>query len=366
MGKMKILAIDVGTGTQDILLLDTELTVENCVQMVMPSPTAIAGNRVRKATMEKNPIIFSGTNMGGGPVTDAVKLHLESGYKVYSTPEAAVTFDDDIEVVKSIGVTIVSEEEAEQIKGNKIYLSDLDTLMIKRALESFDVNPTWDILAVAVFDHGNAPPGYSDRKFRFDHLLEQVTSGSKDVNSFAYLKDEIPEYLTRMIAVSNTALEENHLLLMDTAEAAIIGSLEDNLLNSHHCKVVANIGNEHTLAFHLHDNEILGIFEHHTHLLSKSKLETYLENLVTGELDGDAIWKEQGHGAIVISGKEKIRFLSIIGPMRNLLRNSRLNPYFATPHGSMMLAGPFGLVKACGDRFPEFREEIKGSLNKNF
>ncbi len=363
---MKILAIDVGTGTQDILLLDTNLRVENCVQMVMPSPTVIASNRVRKATKDGNPIIFSGTNMGGGPVTGAVKQHLESGLKVYSTPEAAVTFDDDIEVVKSIGITIVSEEEAEGIMGNKIYLSDLDTLMIKRALESFDVNPAWDILAVAVFDHGNAPSGYSDRKFRFDHLLEQVTSGSKDVNSFTYLRDEIPDYLTRMIAVSNTALEEKNLLLMDTAEAAIIGSLEDNLLKSHHCKVVANIGNEHTLAFHLHANEILGIFEHHTHLLSKSKLETHLENLVNGKLDGNAIWEEQGHGAIVLSGKEKIQFLSVIGPMRNLLQHSRLNPYFATPHGSMMLAGPFGLVKACGDRFPEFSQDIWGSLNKNF
>ena len=362
---MKILAIDVGTGTQDILLLDTDLTVENCVQMVMPSPTVIAGIRVKKATSNRDSIILSGTNMGGGPVTNAVQLHLNSGLKVYSTPDAAVTFDDDIEVVKSLGVTIVSEQEAKKIVGTNIYLADFDPVMIKSALKSFEVTPTWDILAVAVFDHGNAPPGYSDRKFRFDHLAEQVTSGSQDVNSFTYLRDEIPEYLTRMVAVSNTALEENQLLLMDTAEAAIIGSLEDNLLKSHYCKVVTNIGNEHTLAFHLHGNNIQGIFEHHTHLLSKYRLETHLENLVTGKLDGDAIWEEQGHGAIVISGNEKLEFLSVIGPMRNLLRDSRLNPYFATPHGSMMLAGAFGLVKACGDRFPEFSEEIWKSLNKN-
>ena len=39
---MRILAVDVGTGTQDILLFDTSGPVENSVKMVMPSPTAMA------------------------------------------------------------------------------------------------------------------------------------------------------------------------------------------------------------------------------------------------------------------------------------------------------------------------------------
>jgi uncharacterized protein (DUF1786 family) len=47
---MKILAIDIGTGTQDILLLDTNQTIENAVQMVMPAPTAIAAKRVTLTT----------------------------------------------------------------------------------------------------------------------------------------------------------------------------------------------------------------------------------------------------------------------------------------------------------------------------
>ena len=34
---MKILAIDVGTGTQDILLFDSRRAVENSVQLVMPA-----------------------------------------------------------------------------------------------------------------------------------------------------------------------------------------------------------------------------------------------------------------------------------------------------------------------------------------
>ena len=33
---MRILAVDVGTGTQDILLFDSEQELENSIKMVMP------------------------------------------------------------------------------------------------------------------------------------------------------------------------------------------------------------------------------------------------------------------------------------------------------------------------------------------
>jgi len=33
---MRILAVDIGTGTQDILLFDSSKRVENCVKMIMP------------------------------------------------------------------------------------------------------------------------------------------------------------------------------------------------------------------------------------------------------------------------------------------------------------------------------------------
>jgi uncharacterized protein (DUF1786 family) len=128
------------------------------------------------------------------------------------------------------------------------------------------------------------------------------------------------------------------------------------------CKVVANLGNEHTLAFHLHDTTILGVFEHHTHLLSRERLEQHLQGLVHGDLDGDMVWREQGHGAIVVQGGEELGFLSVIGPMRGILEGSALEPYFATPHGSMMLAGSFGLVRAWAERMPSWRDEILSAL----
>jgi uncharacterized protein (DUF1786 family) len=359
---MRILALDIGTGTQDILLFDSARAVENCVQMVMPAPTVIAAERVRAATAAGRPVVVIGTNMGGGPVTGAIVEHIAAGFPVYATATAATTFNDDLEMVRRMGVAVVAEEEAARLDADRVLLRDLDLGMVRRAMEAFDVEPTWDALAVAVFDHGNAPPGYSDRRFRFDHLRKQVTGGRRNVLDFAYLADEVPEYLTRMRAVVATAGDGAPLLMMDTAAAAVAGALEDPLVAAQRCTVVANLGNEHTLAFHLHGTTIQGLYEHHTHVLSRETLEEHLVSLVRGDLDGEAVWRGQGHGAIVLEGNEEPGFLSVIGPMRGLLAGSRLEPYFATPHGTMMLAGCFGLVRAWAERSPSWREEIQRTL----
>ena len=360
---MKILALDIGTGTQDILIFDSSKSVENCVKMVMPAPTVIAAQRIREGTRAGLPLVLTGVNMGGGPVTGAMQQHVKAGLPVYATVEAATTFDDDMDMVESMGVSLVSDDEIGTVSGAcKVELRDLDLEMVRRALAPFKVAPDWDALAVAVFDHGNAPPGYSDRKFRFDHLRRQLDDSNRDVSAFSYLPDELPDYMTRMLAVAQSAGAETPLLLMDTAEAAVLGALEDSHVNSRPCKVLVNLGNEHTLAFHVHGSTIRGLFEHHTHVLTREKLESYIIRLMRGDLDDHEIWLDQGHGAITFEGESGLRFLSVTGPLRSLLEGSSLDPYFATPHGDMMLAGSFGLVRAWAEKHEPWRDEINRAL----
>ena len=210
---MKILALDVGTGTQDILLFDSDRRIENCIKMVMPAPTVIAAQRIGEVTAAGTPLALTGVNMGGGPVTGAAQRHLDAGLPIYTTVEAATTFDDDMEMVKAMGVSLVSEDEIASIGGaGHVELKDLDLEMVRGALGSFSVQAEWDALAVAVFDHGNAPPGYSDRKFRFDHLRTQAREGRLTPDAMSYLRDEIPEYMTRMLAVAGGVGEEEALL----------------------------------------------------------------------------------------------------------------------------------------------------------
>jgi uncharacterized protein (DUF1786 family) len=123
---MRVLAVDVGTGTQDILLYDSEQSIENALQLIMPSPTQIAANRIRKATSEGRSVVLTGVIAGGGPCHWALEDHLRSGHKAFATPEAATTFDDDMDNVKSMGATLVSEEEAKKVDGEHVRLRDLD------------------------------------------------------------------------------------------------------------------------------------------------------------------------------------------------------------------------------------------------
>ena len=69
---MRILAVDIGTGTQDILLFDSSKLVENCVKMIMPSPTVLVAEHIARATACGQPILLIGVTMGGGPSKRAV------------------------------------------------------------------------------------------------------------------------------------------------------------------------------------------------------------------------------------------------------------------------------------------------------
>ena len=107
---MKILCVDVGTGTQDILLYDSSKEIENNLKLVMPSPTLRVAQRVKAATQAREAIVLTGVMMGGGPCHWAVLDHVRAGCKAYATPEAARTFDDELEKVERMGIRVVSEE----------------------------------------------------------------------------------------------------------------------------------------------------------------------------------------------------------------------------------------------------------------
>ena len=96
----RILAIDVGAGTQDVLLWEAGQPMENNVQLILPSWTTILARQVRQATQEGRPVFLTGNLMGGGPLVSAMKRHLKAGYPVYATPRAALTIRDSLDQVR--------------------------------------------------------------------------------------------------------------------------------------------------------------------------------------------------------------------------------------------------------------------------
>jgi uncharacterized protein (DUF1786 family) len=367
---MKILAIDIGTGTQDILLYDTRLQPENGFKLVLPSPTMIVHRRIKRATGAGRAIVITGKQMGGGPSAWAAEAHARAGLRVYATAEAATTLNDDLEAVQALGIRLVSEDEAKAMpeEVERIRFGDLDLGAIRAAFSAFGVQlQDLDAVAAAVFDHGNAPRGISDRQFRFDYLDERIRAYNR-LSAFAFRSEEVPEIMTRLRAVAESQRElDCPLVVMDTAPAAVLGAVLDPAVAARPRRMIANIGNFHTLAFRLGEQEIEGVFEHHTGEIDLPKLERLLRSLADGSLRHEDVFNDMGHGALMYT-KETLRFgeapfdVVVTGPRRAMMEGTSLRPHFAAPFGDMMIAGCFGLVAAVGDVMPELGEEIRESM----
>jgi uncharacterized protein (DUF1786 family) len=360
---MRILTVDVGTGTQDILLFDSSGPVENSLHLIMPAPTQIVAKRIRAATAARRPVVLSGVMMGGGPCQWAANDHMVAGLPLYATPDAARTFNDDLEAVQRDGVQLVSDDEAAAMRdAGQVIMRDLDLGAINTALGAFGVDTNYDALPVAVFDHGNAPPDISDRVFRFNYLAERFAT-RRGLLSLGFRREDVPAEMTRLLAVAQTAPDDMPLLLMDTAPAAVLGALDDPHVAAQHDLVVANIGNFHCLAFHMVDGAIAGCFEHHTGELTLPQLEGFLERLGQGSITNEEVYTSMGHGALVLQPTPgALPQLAVTGPRRAMIRGSHLQPYFAVPHGDMMIAGCFGLLRAYAANYPESAEDINAAL----
>ncbi len=374
---MKILAVDVGTGTQDIFLYDSQLELENGFKLVVPSPTMIVHREIKQATRRGQPILLHGVTMGGGPSAWAADVHIAAGLKLYATPPAARSFNDDLEKVQQMGVQIVDQAEAESLPEHvqRIELRDFDFAAIAAAFRQFGVSlDGLEALAVAVFDHGDAPPDVSDRQFRFDYLDERIRAKNR-LSAFAFPSDQIPPIMTRLQAVAQSAratalpaLGDIPLVVMDTAPAAVLGATCDPAVRARPRVLITNIGNFHTLAFRLGPSGIEGVFEHHTGFLDRSKLEGLLCSLASGDLTHADVFGDHGHGALVIHPDPLLLDgqgfgVVVTGPRRSLMRGSILRPYFAVPFGDMMISGCFGLLAAVADVLPELSGEILASLD---
>jgi uncharacterized protein (DUF1786 family) len=340
-----ILAIDVGAGTQDILLWENGQPMENNVKLVLPSWTSILARRVKQATQEGRPVLLTGNLMGGGPLVSAMKRHLKAGYAVYSTPRAALTVRDNLDQVRERGYIIV--EEPPDVPGLvTLRARDIDLEALAGALAPFGIVIP-ETVAVAVQDHGECLEG-SNREFRFRLWREFVESGGHLLD---LVYREPPPCYTRMLAVQQDA---PGAVVMDTGPAALWGILEDEQAAAHREEgfVLVNLGNQHTLGVLLRGDRILGLFEHHTVFMTPAeggpdKLRQLVERLQAGVLTNEEVFDDHGHGAYVspeYGPGTGFTFVVVTGPQRHLAGG--LGYYAAAPYGDMMLTGSFGLVAA--------------------
>ena len=349
---MKILALDIGAGTEDIMLYDNNKeNIENCIKMVLPTPTLLYAKKVRKATIHRKNILVKGSVIGGGALSYALKRHIKSGLKVFITKKAAYTIRNDLDEVAESGFNII-EKEKPNFEGEILTLEEINIKTIKEFLAKFgeDLSEV-DYVAIAVQDHGVSPKNMSDRQFRIKKMSE-ILMKNPSPEALAFKENNIPSIFLRMQSAAKDSkkyLPNAKVLLMDTAPAAIFGCLEDSIVKNIHKKIVINVGNGHTWATIMYNNKIIGSVEHHTRMLSPRKLGRLLIRFADGKLKNQEVFEDNGHGVFFLDnpfGFSQIEKIVATGPNRNILNKTEFKTVFAAPYGDVMMTGPAGLIQA--------------------
>jgi uncharacterized protein (DUF1786 family) len=391
---LRALAIDIGTGTQDVLLFDDEREIENDFRLVLPSPTVLVADRIRAATARAAPVLFRGPIMGGGPSHWAARDHAAAGLPIAATEDAAQTFDDDLVAVRGIGIEVLDAAAASDLarRPDTVVVNggDLRLDALAGAFAPFGVElASVDAVVVAVFDHGAAPVGVSDRRFRFARLAERLLEApDAGPAAFGYLARDVPAAFTRLRAVTEVAgswLALNAfarpapvpVVGIDTGPAAVLGALDDPAVRSELAAgrpvVAVNVGNFHVLAMRLSAGDgvvrIDAIAEHHTGELDSAGLGELVASVADGTVDDDAVFRSMGHGALRRNGWRPGRerpLVAVTGPRRSLLLDTAMRglgaPHAAVPHADMMQTGNFGGLRALARLVPEWRPGVEQRL----
>ena len=334
------LAIDIGAGTQDILLFDPANEPENAVKLVLPSQTQVVGRKIARATAAGFAVHLAGPLMGGGASSDAAQRHLAAGLPLSATPSAARTLHNDLDRVGRMGVSIVDQPP---LGASTVTTGDLDLRALASALEPFGIDLPANV-AVAVQDHGYRP-GSGNNEVRFEYLQGLLDDGGDLADA---IFTQPPPGMTRMAAIQDAA---PGAWVMDTGAAAVLGSLADPVVAAaaeSTGAILVNFGNMHTFATLVKGRRLFGLFEHHTGGMTTDLAGRLVELLQSGSLDV-ARFREtfDGHGAALDPEYREIGpfpFVAVTGPHRRIARP--LGYHEAAPHGDMMLAGPWGMIEA--------------------
>ncbi len=336
---LRILAIDVGAGTQDILIYESDRAPENCVKLVLPSQTQIVARRIREVTVARRPLHLTGTLMGGGASSEAVRAHLAAGLPVTASLAAARTIHNDLSRVEQLGIRLAESPPDGAVT---VELKDVDLDALACALQPFGISVP-PLVAIAVQDHGYQP-GAGNNEVRFAYLQSLVERGGA-LAGMVYRTP--PPGMTRMAAVQETV---PGAFLMDTGAAAVLGALGDPVVAraaQHEGAILVNIGNMHTFATLVKGRRLYGLFEHHTGGMTVELIAALVEQLRLGRLNSATFTQDfDGHGAALdpaYLSDGPFSFVAVTGPNRRIARP--LGYHEAAPHGDMMLTGAFGLVE---------------------
>ncbi|MBW2122793.1 MAG: pyruvate formate-lyase activating enzyme, partial [Deltaproteobacteria bacterium] len=317
----RFLAIDVGAGTLDALYVDT--ATGDQFKFVGKSPTRVLAERI--AACERDRILITGRQMGGGPVAEAIRIKAGEA-RVMMTRSAAETIHHHLGRIKKSGVHLVSQGTARLEAGKRnvawFKTGDVRPEFIGATLNSMGIEAAVDFLGVAVQDHGTPKKGISSLDFRHQ-IFREIIERSPRPSAFLFEAREIPPFLRRMHAAAkdSSRIRARRTYLMDTGMAAVLGASKDPLALGKANVIVLDVATSHTLGALLVEEEIMGFFEYHTRDLSPEILKSLIVDLAEGRLSHERVVSGGGHGAYVRGGVgfDRVELIVATGPKRGVV-----------------------------------------------
>lgn len=336
------LLLDIGSGTQDVLLAHAHTNYENWTRFVLPSPAMLIAQKIQACTIAQKLLVLTGTNMGGG-FLPAIQAHIDANLSVIATPHAASSLYDDLSRVENIGVTIMEEDKLQEhiaeCPHEKIKLSDFSKDFWTDYLQKIGMTIPKKIL-IAAQDHG-IHKDVGNRTGRFLLWKEALQANNNPIH---WIFHDVPAPYTRLQALKDDA---QAFFIADTGTAALLGALSEPEIRERSRRegiLIVNVGNSHVIAFLVYQGAVYGIYEHHTDMHTTVSLMKDLAEFRLGWLPHEQVREAGGHGCVfqdIPPTAEGFRPTYIIGPRRELLLGAG---QFIAPQGDMMLAGAFGLL----------------------
>jgi uncharacterized protein (DUF1786 family) len=341
------LMIDIGAGTMDVLCYMPSEGMH--YKAVVKSPVRTLAVRIEATTGN---LAVGGVEMGGGPVTAALKARAGTA-RVLMSRSAAATIHHNSGKVEAMGIDVAADEAvdaaAAQDDYTRIQLSDMELMRIQRIVEGFGIPFEFEAVAVCAQDHGVAPAGVSHLDFRH-HLVKSQLDSHPHAHALLYRADTIPSEFNRLRAIAQAAanLPTQDIYVMDSGMAAIVGASMDQSVREKKTFLVLDIATSHTVGAVVQKNELLGSFEYHTQDITTHRLEELIQDLPDGRLEHAQILSEGGHGAYLrhAPGFRHIEAIVATGPKRRLIADSRFPVTWGAPWGDNMMTGCVGLLES--------------------
>jgi uncharacterized protein (DUF1786 family) len=343
--------MDIGAGTMDILFYDSESKIH--YKAVVKSPVLRMAEELKNI---QGKMFVSGTEMGGGSISDVLKQRAKK-YDTIMTKSSAATIHHDLKKVRSFGIQIADEEQVIDLMNNKNYIhiqiGDLEITRLSKIIDGMGIPFSFDVIGICAQDHGNPPYGVSHLDYRH-HLFKQRLDKTPYPQSLLFREDEVPETMSRLNSIAKEAkkIPSEEIYVIDSGMAAILGASMDPMARQKERILVLDIATSHTLAAAVEGEEIAGFFEYHTKDITHEKLDSLLIELADGKLDHNSIIQEGGHGAYIRKafGFQSRELIVATGPKRHLIEQLKIPILLGAPLGDNMMTGTVGVLEAIGRR----------------